>query len=49
VEELDLETAVNLIRGPENSTIRLGVRRRGAEGAALPEQAVVVPRRVVRG
>lgn len=49
VEELDLETAVNLIRGPENSTIRLGVRRRGAEGAAGPEQAVVVPRRVVRG
>ncbi|HET7754898.1 MAG TPA: carboxypeptidase regulatory-like domain-containing protein [Anaeromyxobacteraceae bacterium] len=47
--ELDLEGAVQLIRGPENSTITLGVRRRGRDDAAGPERSIVVPRRVVRG
>jgi hypothetical protein len=49
VEELDLEAAVQLIRGPEGSTITLGVRRRGPQDASAPEQTVIVPRRVVRG
>jgi hypothetical protein len=49
VSELDFDAAVQLIRGPENSTITLVVRRRGAQGATGPEETVIVPRRVVRG
>jgi S1-C subfamily serine protease len=49
VGELDLDAAVQLIRGPENSSITLVVRRRGPQGVMGAEETVIVPRRVVRG
>jgi C-terminal processing protease CtpA/Prc len=46
VAELSFADAVMLIRGPEGSTVTLGVRKRGAaDGQELP---VVVYRRLVR-
>jgi hypothetical protein len=46
VDDLTLGAAVNLIRGPENSSVVLGVRRKGDPARA--EVRVVVPRRLVR-
>jgi membrane-associated protease RseP (regulator of RpoE activity) len=46
VDDLTMAAAVNLIRGPENSSVILGVRRRG--DASRTEQRIAVVRRLVR-
>ncbi len=46
VADMDFAVAVNLIRGPEDSSIVLGVRRR--DDPRRSEQRVVVYRRLVR-